>query len=471
MKTTKLLSCFASLLVAGFVNFAFSDGANAQEDSATGNDDETTLSEPVDEPVAEPIATASATKKTTDADAAAAAAVATAMLDTYQPITEKHLSIYGFADFTYLDWFKMPTDFRGKQLAAYPTFTVGHLNVYFDATLARRWRALAEVQFLYLPHGSDREDVEEDDYPRYNNEVFDYNEPGKDVTWSGISVERVWLEYQISDLLNIRAGQFPTPIGIWNVDHSSLVIINAFAPYLIRAGFFPQTQTGLELYGTKGLGDFLLGYNLTVSNGRGPIDTWRDLDENKAVGGRLYGRTRLLGELTLGVSFYKGQYTDRDAPETQMQGDKIVSLIPILEQYDEFTIAADLKWEYKGILLQSEAIWNERAYTKHGRPNGKGFQAGIFPRDGRMLSYYAVAGYRLPWLPLMPFYSWERYFGGYVYAGSGYNSIIIHNLGLNYRMLPNAVAKVVYANHHFVMDDGSNEGRHDGIEIQLAWGF
>jgi hypothetical protein len=54
---------------------------------------------------------------------------------------------------------------------------------------------------------------------------------------------------------------------------------------------------------------------LTLSNGRGPVDTHQDFDHNKAVGGRPYlrqdaGRFRTV---TLGTSGYRGKYTTRHA--------------------------------------------------------------------------------------------------------------------------------------------------------------
>src|SRR5688572_3596442 len=63
---------------------------------------------------------------------------------------EVTFSLYGFADFSYF------TQIGKKVITAnqYPTFMVGNLNVYFSTEFERRWRSLAEVRFLYAPHGA-----------------------------------------------------------------------------------------------------------------------------------------------------------------------------------------------------------------------------------------------------------------------------------------------------------------------------
>jgi hypothetical protein len=94
-------------------------------------------------------------------------------------------------------------------------------------------------------------------------------------------------------------------------DHGSPVIIGPVKPYVIGEQFFPEAQTGFEVLGTVPVGEkATLGYHLTLSNGRGPVEQYQDYDNNKAIGGRLFLRGYWLGDLTIGASCYGGTVTD-----------------------------------------------------------------------------------------------------------------------------------------------------------------
>jgi hypothetical protein len=65
------------------------------------------------------------------------------------------LELYGFADFSYLHMLGAKRNILKQYVAPYPSFYVGHLNLYLASTRGENWRSLAEVRFTYSPIGDD----------------------------------------------------------------------------------------------------------------------------------------------------------------------------------------------------------------------------------------------------------------------------------------------------------------------------
>ena len=159
--------------------------------------------------------------------------------------SETGLRLYGFADMSYgrvvadgigTDDYEVSSTING--VPRHWAFAVGNLNLYLDGQLGARARSLAEVRFTYLPGGTQ------------STLVPDHAQVLSTTQWGGIVIERAWVEYTFSDLFTVRAGQFFTPYGIWNVDHGSPVTIAVQKPEITSAQLFPERQVGLEGYGT-----------------------------------------------------------------------------------------------------------------------------------------------------------------------------------------------------------------------------
>lgn len=220
------------------------------------------------------------------------------------------MQVYGFIDFTTL----AALNEDGKNLAGrYLNAYIGSLNIYFAKRISESVRTMAEIRFLYLPNGTPT-DVTTG--ARFNGTAEDYAMYARPLNWGGIEIERVYLEWSIVPQLSLRIGQFLTPYGIWNVDHGSPTVISVNRPFVIGNDIFPERQTGLELFGSVPLGtDTTLGYHATLSNGRGPISDYYEMDTNKALGGRAYLEFRHFGQLRIGGSVYYGTYSDvADSP-------------------------------------------------------------------------------------------------------------------------------------------------------------
>jgi hypothetical protein len=202
-----------------------------------------------------------------------------------------------------------------------------------------------------------------------------------------------------------------TPYGIWNVEHGTTVIIGTTRPFIIGSEMFPNHQTGLEFYGSYAVDSTQVGYHFTVSNGRGPVDTYKDLDKNKAVGWRLWVQQDTdIGTFVLGTSGYKGRYTDR-YQTTTFANSSFGFGYPINSEYKELSLAADLKWNWGGAVFQGEAILHDVVYENGTRPTAFAFDGGPqgWTADNRQYGVYLIAGYRLPWFGIMPYFGGEYY--------------------------------------------------------------
>jgi hypothetical protein len=384
-------------------------------------------------------------------------------------IEEFSLSLYGFTDFTYTH---LLNDFAFA--SPYPTFMVGNINLYVGAELGRGWRSLVEFRLLYLPNGgTEASDVLVAEPERINTTINDPADYGRPLRWGGIEIERAQLEYSAHALFTLRIGQWLTPYGIWNVDHGSPVIIGVRRPYVVGEALIPERQTGIQAFGSFFTGTTELGYNLGLSNGRGPVDAYQDLDENKAVTGRLFVNTELpIGTLSVGGSLYRGTFTDRTTRTVVTPGGEIGTEYLSNARYDELGLSADLRWVWEGLTVQGELIMRDTAYDEDLRPAA--FPALGEPPgwlgDFRSVGWYALAAYRLPWWNIMPFIGCERYDSGQDLVQ---DATAIWG-GLNIRPVPRVVLKAQYTESWFTGAAGTPSVGDDGIQVidlQAAWSF
>jgi hypothetical protein len=399
-----------------------------------------------------------------EAEAAAAAAVSGASSEETDQV---RLNLYGFADFS----FSTPIGDSGLASTS-SSFAVGKLNLYAAADLGDSWRSMAEVRFMYLPHGSTGPLGAVPAPPRTDTTTNDYTDVARPIKWGGISIERAWLEHTFFPALTVRVGAFLTPYGIWNVDHGSPVIIGVRKPYVIGEGLFPERQTGVEIYGAWNLGPSQIGYHLTLSNGRGPIDSYQDLDGNKAIGGRLFFKhdDPGWGTVTVGASGYKGTYTDSYQVFALTPAGGISVKNQLTAQYKELGLAADVKWELGGLLVQSEIVMNDRAYTDGLQPPVYSISGGApgFAPDHRRVGVYGLTGYRLPFMGIMPFFGGERYAAG---PGAGTPSSSAIWGGLNVRPTARVVLKAQFTRAWLNKWEGPDLGTYNGLDLQAAWSF
>lgn len=389
-------------------------------------------------------------------------------LNAQQGGVDTSLQFSGFADFSVASAF-VAKDSSWRLTSAPPRTTayVGNFNLYLKKNLTETLRTMGEVRFTYLPNGA----TDPITGIRTNTSAPDYNDYNRTLRWGGVEIERIYLEWTILPQLELRAGQFLTPYGIWNVDHGSPTYIPVQRPFVVGNNWFPERQTGFELFGRwDASGTSTIGYHLTLSNGTGPISEYFDLDENKAVGGRVYWEYHGSGELRLGASGYYGRETGASWAFAFQPDGSFKAKETIDTQFDSLAWAADASWKYRGWHLQTEWITYQAAFTDKGRTK-QAIAPGAptsYPPDSFSWGMYALAGYRFPWLGTMPFVVIEH-IDGTLFHFLPVKNVTIQG-GLNVRPVDVLTLKLVYYHVKFL------EGLYEGeplrmLQAQAAWAF
>lgn len=386
-----------------------------------------------------------------------------------ESVVDTSLKFFGFADFSFAMAPMKDSNAWKKFVGTHSTFYVGNFNLFLSKNLSENVRTMGEVRFMYAPHGSNNQDGS------FNvaqaTDPADFN---RSIHWGGISIERLYLEWTVHPYLTIRAGQFLTPYGIWNVDHGSPLFIPVQRPYVIGTRLFPERQTGFELYGKWDAStNSAIGYHLTLSNGMGPVTEVKDLDDNKAVGGRVYWELRKLGELRIGGSAFYGQDTAATTLRGLAADGTLTMQEKITSQSDVLSLAADAQWKYKGLHLQFEGITQQRKYTDRGRYGASNPLVGgqtLFPKDTLSWGVYGIAGYRFDWLGVMPYVMMQTFRQTDATSMTTYTRGVTS--GLNIRPIDSVVLKLEYA--FAVFPDGNLISKNDNIHLlqaQIAWAF
>jgi len=408
-------SMFAALFTAALIGGSFHH-ASAQPAPAPAGPTADDLSKAAD-------ATADAASITTVPAAGAPKAssddidLSSLGLDPGASAFDDKLNIYGFADINWSATHWVQANIPGVRQNVL-SFGVGNLNLYLAKNLMPKARVLAEVRLTFLPNGTKNADG-----TTFSAIGTDASNSVRPVQWGGVVIERLYADYDLTDHLTIRAGHWLTPYGIWNIDHGSPAIIAVNRPYIIGEQFFPEHQTGLDLFGNYYNSGFKLNYHVTASNGRGADEAQADLDNNLALGARVEVETPV--GLRIGASYYEGRYTGfapaaGAAPPT----------------YLEAAYAADAQYDRGGLRLQAEVIAHEIQYEAGARSTSA---AGFAP-DGRDFGFYLLAAYRFDrFWSVMPFGYFEHYRPQVRPYFSGIDDV---NVGLNFRPTAGLVLKL-----------------------------
>lgn len=285
-------------------------------------------------------------------------------------------------------------------------FVLGNVNLYMDAEPVPEWRSLVEVRFTTLPHGAERFTVANAQTERINTTVQDTSDPTggfMEQRLGGIIIERAQIEWRPSDYLNLRVGYFLTPVGIYNVDHGTPARLMLRPPLFMAIGLFPERQTGVELFGRVHFMPWELGYSLYVSNGRTIPAT--DMDEDKAIGGRLTLSTRGDIGLQIGSSFFYGSTEDYEKKIGVVDGTAALVRNETIA-FDELGLGGDVSLDAGAFRLRAEWVSRLQVYEqgKHEL-----YISGTYA-DSWNHGAYMVAAYELPWYGLEPFLIFDCFY-------------------------------------------------------------
>lgn len=173
-----------------------------------------------------------------------------------------------------------------RSIANPSTFTLGALDLFIISQLSNR------VSFL-------------------NENTIEFGGTGQS---SEIDLERLYLKYNLSDLLNIVIGRFHTALGYWNTTfhHGKWFQLTHSRPLIMEYehdnGIMPMHSVGIKFSGRKDIGLFDAEYSFAITNGRANsvnrVQNVQDANDNKAFNTLLTLKPHFIDGLKFGFNTY-----------------------------------------------------------------------------------------------------------------------------------------------------------------------
>lgn len=129
---------------------------------------------------------------------------------------------------------------------------------------------------------------------------------------SFLDIERLYLDYNLNEKLNLRAGRYLTPAGRWNLIHASPLVWTSSRP-LATSRLFPMALNGVMLYGALPYKEVAFEYMLF-----GELLKDQDLERDEIDFRDTFGaRFTLSGRMEWGVSLL--EFSERDVGRRRYQ--------------------------------------------------------------------------------------------------------------------------------------------------------
>ncbi len=165
-----------------------------------------------------------------------------------------------------------------------------------------------------------------------------------------LDLERLYLDYNLSEKLNLRTGRFLTPAGRWNLLHAAPLVWTTTRP-LVTSRLFPASTNGLMLYGSVPMQNKAFEYTFFVETLK---DQYKDDFEiqYRDVSGAHFS---LNNEVNLGLTLMTLRQTDPRSPAYRMIGLDFLTQLGRLELSGEgyYRFASNGKDGGSGAYVQS----------------------------------------------------------------------------------------------------------------------
>jgi hypothetical protein len=186
-----------------------------------------------------------------------------------------------------------------------------------------------------------------------------------------LNIERLFVDFLITDTSSIRLGKFLTPFGRWNVIHSAPLVWTTSHPVITDNLFLVPRANGLMLNHTRIVNDHNLDISLYLDNSANlEPKTFDNVTFDKAAG--MHINYELSEEVQFGASYLAYQNpADLDLPVHHLWG-------------------ADFLWQHQGYEVMLESLYHLReGGNKHLEEKGLYLQ-GVAPLAGKL---FAVGRY------------------------------------------------------------------------------
>lgn len=159
---------------------------------------------------------------------------------------------------------------------------------------------------------------------------------------SYVDVERLYLDYNLSEKVNLRAGRFLTPSGRWNQLHAAPLVWTSTRP-LATSRLFPTASNGVMLFGAIPTDKSAIEYAVFIEALKDQMDDGDEIKYRNVSGARLaWGQ-----ETTFGLNLMSFNEKTAFNPSYRMLGVDFIS-------------------HYKGIEFSGEAFQRWDAKNKDG---------------------------------------------------------------------------------------------------------
>ena len=193
------------------------------------------------------------------------------------------------------------------------------------------------------------------------------------------SLERLYVDFLITDSFSTRFGQFLTPVGIWNLTHASPLVWTTSRPIVTESEFFPSRTNGLMLTKQFIVNEQDLGISLYV-------------DYSDALDPRKIYETDYDDHIDPEVAFKHaiGLHLNYEPIESLRTG---VSYLAFKKRADQglstnHLLGVDLFWEKDGYEVQMEFSYRTTD-DEQGSETG-GYLQGVAPLGNK---FFAIARY------------------------------------------------------------------------------